>query len=400
MARRKKKSAMTATVLTRLPLLAGSAVAAYLGRFGLWSFNRYMRAPLASTGLVAMVSLTALAGSNALYFQTARHPAPLFAPSPTVPEPVEMAVPQASPLLAPLPAPQSAEIETDPVETTGSVTPAAPAVQSAPSGPVGNAEVYELQKKLSGLGLFEGTVDGYYGPMTARAIRAFEERNGLEPTGALSRNVIDAILRADAAGVAPAQAQPQMAAAAPAVAAQPVARQAPAPPAEDRVVARLPEVSPAQQAFDSVTETAATTIDSIVAAVEGGRQTPAPPDIKPIPALPLMASSSQPMPAPVGAPTRRVASLEPMTASAPATVDTPAAEAPRALTSPANDPQLVSQVQRGLASLGFLVGPIDGQPGEATAKAIRSFEVFHNYEMTGKITPELPGLLRAAGAAI
>src|SRR3954452_3293672 len=86
MAKRKKKSAMTDSTLTRLPLMAGSAVAASLSRAGLWTFSRYMRAPLASTALRGMGPLPALAGSNALYFQTARHPARLFAHAPDVPE--------------------------------------------------------------------------------------------------------------------------------------------------------------------------------------------------------------------------------------------------------------------------------------------------------------------------
>jgi hypothetical protein len=64
------------------------------------------------------------------------------------------------------------------------------------------------------------------------------------------------------------------------------------------------------------------------------------------------------------------------------------------------DPVIVSRVQRGLASLGFLHGPIDGVAGEATAKAIRTFETFYNYERTGRITPELPDLLVKAGATL
>ena len=61
---------------------------------------------------------------------------------------------------------------------------------------------------------------------------------------------------------------------------------------------------------------------------------------------------------------------------------------------------IVARVQRGLASLGFLHGPIDGVAGEATAKAIRTFETFYNYERTGRITPELPDLLVKAGATL
>jgi peptidoglycan hydrolase-like protein with peptidoglycan-binding domain len=64
------------------------------------------------------------------------------------------------------------------------------------------------------------------------------------------------------------------------------------------------------------------------------------------------------------------------------------------------DPVIVAKVQRGLASLGFLHGPADGIAGEATAKAIRNFEVYYNYKVTGRITPELLDLLVQNGASI
>ncbi|KKB82718.1 hypothetical protein VW29_15570 [Devosia limi DSM 17137] len=378
---------MTATTFTRLPLLAGSAVATSLGRFGIWTLTHYMRAPLASTGLLAMVTLTALAGSNALYFQTARHPAPMFAPSPLVPEAATLAAPQQLVLPAPVPMQQTAVTQMVTSETTGSVKPAA-----VPSKPVGNKDVFAVQKKLTEMGLFSGTVDGYYGPMTAQAIRAFEERNGMTPMGAVSREVIDAILRADATGMLPVVVQAAAATPQPAPAPRPAAAPARAP---DRVVARLPAISPAENVIDTVGNAAAQTIDSIVAAVDGGRATPPPPAIKPVPAMPVMATNVQPMPAPV----QQVASLETIVPKREAATIVP--DQVRAATvRPANDTQLVSQVQRGLASLGFFHAPIDGKTGEATAKAIRSFEVFHNYQMTGQVTPELPGLLRAAGADI
>src|SRR5690606_39107139 len=194
MARRKKKSAMTASTLSRLPLTAGSAVAASLGRAGLWTLSQYMRAPLASTALLGLVGLTALASSNALYWQTARHPSPFFQPHTSVAltqdvAPVPMAAPE-RPVAALEPAQpaQMPALEAAP-QTTGSVSaPVAPAI---PDQPVGNADAFAVQKKLAELGLFEGKVDGFYGPMTARAIRAFEERNGLEPTGALTSDIID-----------------------------------------------------------------------------------------------------------------------------------------------------------------------------------------------------------------
>lgn len=376
----------------------------------MWALARYMRAPVASTGVLAMVTLTALAGSNALYFQTARHPAPLFQPAPNVPVPVEAD----GPAIAPIEAPQPVErTMVAPVETTSSIqpqpaaTPVVAAPASVPDAPVGNKDVFEVQKKLLDMGLFQGTVDGYYGPMTARAIRAFEERNGRTPTGAMSRDVIDAILGADASMPA-AQPTVQMAAVAPApqpVLAQPapdpIQTQAVTPVVpQDRVVQRLPPVSPIEEAFDSVAETAENTIDSILAGVDTGevRQTPQPPANVPVPAMPLVA----PQPAsPAAAATAAVAATPSQPMPPPVAVaELPEQSAPQPSLAPANDPALVSQIQRGLASLGFLVGPIDGKPGEATAKAIRSFEVFHNYEMTGQITPELPGLLRDAGATI
>ena len=67
---------------------------------------------------------------------------------------------------------------------------------------------------------------------------------------------------------------------------------------------------------------------------------------------------------------------------------------------PANNLQLVSTIQKGLASLGFYHGSIDGHPGDATAKAIREFENFHSYKVTGQINPDLVGLLRQAGASV
>jgi hypothetical protein len=64
------------------------------------------------------------------------------------------------------------------------------------------------------------------------------------------------------------------------------------------------------------------------------------------------------------------------------------------------DPVIVAKVQRGLGSLGFLHGPADGVAGEATAKAIRNFEVYYNYKVTGRISPELLDLLVENGASI
>jgi len=403
---------MTASILSQLPLTAGSALLAQLGKGAQWAFARYMRAPLASTGLLALVTLSAMAGSNALYMQTAMHPSPFFGIERGVPQPVVI-----SPGMAPVPAPvtqreQASEVmplDAMPVtsaETTGSVA-SVPA--AAPGEPVGNSEVFAVQKKLFELGLFEGKVDGYYGPMTARAIRAFEERNGLVPMGALSANVVAAILNSDSAGrmsmaPAPVAPQPQVAVTpAPAPVAAPVQQIAvatvqPQPVVveqvavqQDRVVAQLPPLGPVERAVDTVGTAAANSIDSIIAAVGGTRDTPDPVANPPIPTASL---PSQPLPAVVAtpAPTVQLASL-----SSETVVSQPTQ--PRAAR-PASDQTLVADIQRGLASLGFFHGAIDGNPGPETSRAIREFENFNRYKITGQVQPDLIDLLRQAGAAI
>ena len=389
---------MTASTLSNLSIGAGSAVASGVGRVGAWAFSRYMRAPLASTGLMALVTMTALAGSNALYFQTHRHPAPFFG------QPQDVPVPVAAPRIAPTPlgAPEQRTAVLAPIEneTTGSVSASVQPVDPVPNQPVRNKQAFDVQKKLFELGLFKGKVDGFYGPMTARAIRTFEERNGMEPSGALTPAIVDAIMRADASGRVPVAETPVRAE--PAVQPAPAVQQATAPePAaqRDRVVAQLPALSPVDNAVDAVGSAAAQTLDSIVAAVDGGRT--ASPSRPPLPtaALPMLASSAQPMPAPV-----QVASLEPMGApveAAPVKQAAPnQAMAANATLAPANNLQLVTQIQRGLASLGFYHGSIDGHPGDATARAIREFENFHSFRVTGEIKPDLVGLLRDAGATI
>jgi len=387
---------MTASTLSRLPVLAGSAVAASLARAGLWTWSQYMRAPLASTALLGLVALTALASSNALFGQTTRHPSPFFQPTANVAAQLE-AVP------VPLPASERPVAAIEPVQpmatvsevapqTTGSVPAAAPAI---PDQPVGNADAFAVQKKLAQLGLFEGKVDGFYGPMTARAIRAFEERNGLEPTGALTPDIIDAIKRADSAGRVPtaqpvAQPQAQVIQPAPVAEPAPVQRVAVAPqPQQDRVVQRLPTLSPIDAAVDTVGSAAAQTIDSIVAAV-GGAPTPAA-AVTPVPAMPV---GNQAAATPVREPEPQQLAYATTAASPPQAPKPPAAVAP------ANDTRLVSEIQRGLASLGFYRGSIDGHPGEATARAIREFENFHRYRVTGEIKPDLIELLRQAGAPV
>ncbi len=366
---------MSTATLSQPLLTAGTALLGSAVKAGQWAIARYMRAPLASTGILAMVTMTALAGSNALYFQTADHPSPFFATArdevAALPTPSD-----ARPVLPPIAAPQITPAVAN--ETTGSV-----AVNAVvPDTPVGNAQMFAVQKRLFELNLFSGTIDGYYGPKTAEAIRAFETRNGLTPTGAMNQAVIDAIMGADSAGrtaqpVAPQPVVQPQAVISPVV---PVAQQ------QDQLVRRLPELSPAEQAFDNVAQTAANTIDSILSTVDTSRGSAPAAANPPTPSASLPTQLAQAMPQPVMAAAVSV--------TAPATVNT----VPR--TPPANDTELVRQIQTGLASLGFFQTQVDGKPGPETARAIREFESFYRYRMTGQVQPDLVDLLIKAGATI
>lgn len=436
---------MTAAILTRLPLEAGGAVLAVTGRAVhsaiSWGFAHYMKAPLASTGIVAMVTLSLMATSNALYFQHTRHPAPLF----SVSEGGDID-PSVAPVV-PAPRPVTKKAAVTPlvvvpkVETTASVP--------ANDKPIGNAEVFEVQRKLEALKLFNGTVDGYYGPKTANAIRAFEQKAGLKPMGQLSPEIVKAILDAPMISAEPEpkplpKVEPvPVADPLPKVIVEPVAETAPmpkplpqvqavvepepAPQVEDRprfvvkplavnkpLTRELPDTP--QEAVNIAVETAGDAIDTIINGVQTLAMTQKPrpkpePKVQAAPAT--LQFTSQPAATSAVEPivTASVAAVPVVAPRAAATtevrvkpqevpvLDTDAK--PEELQGfSVTDPATVSKVQRGLASLGFLHGPVDGVAGEATAKAIRSFETFYNYERTGRITAELPDLLVKAGATL
>lgn len=419
---------MTAAVLTRLPLEAGGAVLASTGRMALstvqWSVAHYMRAPLANTGIAAMLGFALLASSNALFLQTHRHPAPLFAPvtidGQVVPE-IKPVVPAVRPVKQAVVVPKVV---------------AAPVAEVDPSKPIGNTEVFELQRKLEALKFFDGTVDGYYGPRTAHAIRAFEEGNGLKPVGELTPQILKTILNAPISSVAPAakplpapEPVPEVKPLAQVIVAQPVAEpvavvatlKAPEPldvgvtakvtamqPVADSqpLTRQLPETP--QAAVDIAVDTAGDAIDAIINGVQTIAQTttgkPAPTPLEFGPGVmakkdaPVLVATAEAEPVVMAtAEVSGDAAIKPLPV---AVLDTDATIEDLMPAFSVTDPAIVSKVQRRLSALGFLHGPIDGKPGEATAKAIRTFETFYNYERTGRITPELPDLLVKAGAPL
>lgn len=51
------------------------------------------------------------------------------------------------------------------------------------------SDVMEVQRSLAGLALYQGNIDGWYGPATARALREFQERLGIDEEGAGPRTL-------------------------------------------------------------------------------------------------------------------------------------------------------------------------------------------------------------------
>lgn len=456
---------MTAATLAHLPLQVGSVAMAHAGRAALWVIARYMRSPLTNSAIAALVVTSAMAGSNALYGQRHEHPSPLFnagIESQAQIADVEPVIPKTRPksfvMKAPAKVQRQVVAAAAPVDTEG--------------GPIGNKDVFEVQRKLERLQLFTGTVDGYYGPQTARALKKFEEQRGLKPTGELTRDIIDMVLAAPLSTpapqvVAPAPApvveqKPAAAVTLPKVEAAPAEAELPAVnvPAvtvksQSLAVMEQPKplvadiqtgsIAPTKQAtgntllgrpvpkspeaaLEMAAETAGDAISTIVDGVQSMTMT-TPPKVlpkKPIaqqqfaaesnalstveaaPAVALVPKAAVqgtelaalPDKPQVGVPLKIEEPAPPAPGEAIAVLDTEAT--PEQLMAPfsVTDPVIVAKVQRGLGSLGFLHGPADGVAGEATAKAIRNFEVYFNYKVTGRISPELLDLLVDNGAAI
>lgn len=327
---------MTTNSMTTIPLAIGAGVAGLAVKGGHWCLDRMIRSPMGSTAFVLVTGLTLMAGTNALFLQQMRHPAPMFASFETVAVAAPVAPPPVRPVVV-------APAETAPARAeVPQVAPRPVAVETTAPISIGNADIAELQEKLRAMGLFDGTVDGYYGPKTADAIRAFEQRNGLPRTGAASPQVVEAVRRAT---VNTSQVQPVPA---------PVE---PAPAVAAPVVAEAP---------------AQDELNALIAGLEA----------------PIDAPQSE-------APVATVALFDPAVAAPVPDTSTPA---PATAVPAALDRDLVSEIQRGLSRLGFLQAPVNGIADAPTALAIRKFQVFNNFPATGEVSTAVLDMLVAAGA--
>jgi peptidoglycan hydrolase-like protein with peptidoglycan-binding domain len=309
-----------------------------------------MRQPLRNSAIVVLVTLSAMAGSNALYNQPGQHPAPMFG---------SFAAAQPEPVM-PIERPMKHALLT--TEATGSVDP----VIAAPKL-IGNADVLVVQQQLKALSLFDGAVDGIYGPQTARAIKAFEEMHGRTPKGQLTPEIV-ALIKAAPLNLPTSAVAPQAMSFG---AAQPIAEEplpAPAPLVATPARSVTAEITP--ETLDTSFATANAVPKRMVQTIAVRAETTAP--------------AAEPM-------VTAALNVQQMPIELPPAIDGVDA---------ATDTKVVAAVQRGLNSLGFLHAKIDGVAGEATAKAIRNFEVYYNYDVTGRVTRELVDLLARNGAVI
>jgi peptidoglycan hydrolase-like protein with peptidoglycan-binding domain len=286
---------------------AGSAVLDLVGR----GFVHVFRHPLESAMTLALTIGIGYGAINAMFLQTERHPAPLFMDTASIAHPIDSVATgttAAARKSIPIPLMRPMQLKV-----------ASPVFKKiAVPDNVGNKNVAEMQARLAELGFFTGTVDGYYGPETADAIRRFETAAGLEPVGAMSGEVLAAAESFRSGSVPFPAIQPVF---------DPTSETQPVPSPADDLIGRI----------------AAGAVDEAPAKTE----------------------------------------------TVPATASTK----PAAL-----DPQLVRMVQSGLSRLGFLHAEISGKFDAETARAIREFENYNNFRVTGALTPDLVDVLMAAGA--
>lgn len=137
------------------------------------------RHPSIAGGVAAFAVTFAFVSINALVYQPGVHPAPLYTTR-TIVE-TQRLVPSGR-----VPVPSSRvttfRIEHSDPQSTASIPARAP--QSA------DPTVEGLQQVMRSGGIYEGIVDGVLGPKTENAIRTYQEKAGLEPTGSATDTLL------------------------------------------------------------------------------------------------------------------------------------------------------------------------------------------------------------------
>lgn len=307
------------------------------------------RYPRVIGGSACFAIVFGFVSANALWYQPGGHPSP-FLRTRDVEDPngipgYRMARPQ-----------PPADVTTFRIERADdsklvTATPTAPA-QSVPPNPL----VADIQRELTRRGLYDGAADGVIGTRTEAAILFFEQTAGLQQSGAPSAEILAAL-----------RAKPQ---AAPQVAAPPAAQQH-APVSQDpmpQVASRpVPKPRPTENLKGEDPVAAA------IRAAENGKATPA--------AIPVRATPAS-------------ARAEP---AAIRTADNRTSESGIATTG-LQSPEMVQQIQRGLANIAYADVSVDGVAGLQTKAAIRHFERHYRLPETGEPNELVLKKLKSIGA--
>lgn len=163
-----------------------------------------------AVALAGAVFAVAAIAVNALFLQSAPHPAPIFFTKPQA---------QTAPAVA-HPRPRPAELD--------NAKPAAP----QPARPRGEI-VTDIQKELGRRGFYEGAADGVYGPKTDIALRDFEQASGSKAGSEPSEGMLRTIAQS------PAKATRTAATTQPARASDPIGELIVAPPRNVTAVQRV-----------------------------------------------------------------------------------------------------------------------------------------------------------------
>ena len=352
--------------------------------------DRLFDNPAMSGGLLVMALTATAIVSNAMFLQSTRHPQPLFMtrPAPDLMDPATVPLPRSR------------------AERTGSIAPAAavepplprlqPAqrVATAPAPTVDRGVITDLQRLLAERGLYKGAIDGISGSRTRAAISAYQKAEKLPVTGQPSLAVLDHIRTAS---VAVAASPPAKAPAAPAPKAVTEIAAAPTPPAEIPVVARdavppMAVAAPAAPAAEPPLAAASPVEDDPIASVVDAPLPASAPAVAAEPAVaPSVAMSDAAPPAEVAAPPRPAI---PVVEAVPVSA-TPVAAAP----SPSSGASArYAAVQRALNNIGY--GPVaeNGVVDDATADAIRRFELDNGLPLTGRPEDRVVNRLISIGA--
>ncbi|MCF6344247.1 MAG: peptidoglycan-binding protein [Devosiaceae bacterium] len=307
---------MTSATKLNLPVAIGYFIKDIFVSF----FALTIKAPLAFAIISTMFIGSSFALTNALFMQVNPHPAPLF---------TEPALPVISPVSNVIlnekvtPAPQNT------LSLQTQIIPPAPKMLSSVAK-INYSDVIGLQEKLKSLGFFKEKIDGYYGPNTANAIRAFEKSIGKKSVGALTPELLLLVKNTHIDGVSSTSQGAPI---------NPVILETSIPNVQPQ---RIQNINPPSSSTQAV----------------------------PDPLLKIAGNVSS--------------NAHQISHASEIVIDT----------------KMIKQIQLGLASLGFLQGKIDGEIGSKTSKAIRNFEVYYNYKVSGEPSAELVDLLINAGAKV